>query len=448
MAVAHPQLIVQSPAFQAAAYSADFTGIGAFTARRIGVEEGAMTELATDPAHAPRERPIVRLRPKANARAIRHGYPWVYANELVTDRRTKSKAPGTLARLEDDGRIPLGLVALNPRSKIFCRMLDRDPDARLDQNWFEARLSRALKARQRLFDDDFYRLIHAEADGLPGVIIDRFGSVCVVQPNAAWAEAHLDLMVAALCAVTGVETVLKNATGRTRVLEGLDDVNAVLQGVAPDGPIEVPMNGARYMADLTGGQKTGLFFDQRPNHAFAARLSQGARVLDVFSHVGGFSLAALAQGAAEAVAVDGSKPALDLARQGAAATGVADQFDTRQGDAFDVLTALAEEGAQFDVVICDPPAFAPSRQALDAGLRAYERIARLAAPLVAPSGILGLCSCSHAADLSRFRAASARGIGRAGRQAVLIHTGFAGPDHPQLPQLAESGYLKALFFQL
>mgnify|MGYP001796876117 CR=1 FL=1 len=128
--------------------------------------------------------------------------------------------------------------------------------------------------------------------------------------------------------------------------------------------------------------------------------------------------------------------------------GVGDRFATRQGDAFDVLAALQDEGAQFDLVICDPPAFAPSKQALDAGLRAYERIARLAAPLVAEGGILGLCSCSHAADLAKFRAASVRGIGRAGRSPALIHTGFAGPDHPQLPQLAESGYLKALFFRL
>jgi 23S rRNA (cytosine1962-C5)-methyltransferase len=148
------------------------------------------------------------------------------------------------------------------------------------------------------------------------------------------------------------------------------------------------------------------------------------------------------------LSVDGSAAALELATQGAAASGLADRFSTRQGDAFDVLTALGQEGAQFDVVICDPPAFAPSKPALEAGLRAYERIARLAAPLVRPGGYLGLCSCSHAADLSRFRGASARAIGRAGRQAQLLHTGYAGPDHPQLPQLAESGYLKAVFFRL
>ncbi len=395
------------------------------------------------------ERPRIRLKPKANARGLRHGFPWVYANDIVTDRRTRKIEAGALAVLEDDKRAPIALVAVNPASKIMCRVLDRDIGTQLTADWFETRLRHALEMRENLFDAPYYRLIHAEADGFPGVIIDRFGDACVIQPNAAWAEAHLDALTDALVKVTGVSTVLKNASGRTRGLEGLDDLSLALRGTAPEAPLPVPMNGATYMADLTGGQKTGLFYDQRPNHAFAAKLVHpGARVLDVFSHVGGFGLAMLAGGAAHAVSVDGSAAALELAAKGAEVSGFADRFQTRQGDAFDALAKLGEAGAEFDVVICDPPAFAPSKQALDAGLRAYERIARLAAPLVKPGGYLGLCSCSHAADLGRFRDASSRGIGRAGRRAQLIHTGFAGPDHPQLPQLAESGYLKAVFYRL
>ncbi|WP_299041414.1 RSP_2647 family RNA methyltransferase [uncultured Tateyamaria sp.] len=394
------------------------------------------------------DRPRLRMRPKTDARRIRHGFPWVYANEVVLDRRTKALAPGTLVVLEDADRNPLGLVAVNPMSKIVGRMLDRDIGAAIDQGWFEARLARALALRETLFDAPYYRLVHAEADGLPGVIIDRFGDLAVIQANAAWADQRLGDLATAVQAVTGIGTLIKNSAGRTRSLEGLDDQNAVLSGALPKGPLPVPMNGATYMADVAGGQKTGLFFDQRPNHAFAQSVARDARVLDVFSHVGGFGLAALAGGARHALCVDGSAPALALAEKGAAATDALARFDTRQGDAFDVLATLQEEGATFDLVICDPPAFAPSKQALEAGLRAYERIARLAAPLVAEGGVLGLCSCSHAADLSRFRSASVRGIGRAGRAPVLLHTGFAGPDHPQLPQLAESGYLKALFFRL
>jgi len=392
-------------------------------------------------------RPVVRLRPKAEARAIRHGFPWVYADELVTDRRTQALTPGALAVLEDADRRPMGLVTVNGNSRIIGRMLDADPDAVIDVAWFSKRLKRALSMRERVFSEPFYRLIHAEADGLPGVIIDRFGDAAVIQPNAAWAETHLDMLADALTEVTGVTRIVKNGSGRSRTLEGLTEETAVLRGVI-DAPIPVLMNGATYLADVTGGQKTGLFFDQRPNHAFAAQLADGARVLDVFTHVGGFALAALAGGATSALAVDASAAALALAEQGAEAGGVADRFTTRQGDAFEVLEALGEEGATFDVVICDPPAFAPSKPSLEAGLRAYERIARLAAPLVANGGYLVLCSCSHAADLSSFRNASGRGIGRGGRRAQLIHTGFAGPDHPMLPQLAESGYLKALFFRL
>lgn len=391
--------------------------------------------------------PTVRLRPKAEARAIRHGFPWVYADELVTDRRTQGLAGGTLAVLEDAERRPLGLVTVNPASKIIARMLDRDPEAVIDQAWFAERLVRALALRERLFDAPFYRLVHAEADGLPGVVIDRFGDAAVIQPNAAWAEAHLEPLVAALCEVTGVSTVIKNGAGRARGLEGLDEDSGILRG-ALGGPVAVAMNGATYLADLTGGQKTGLFYDQRPNHAFAARLAKGARVLDVFAHVGGFALSALAGGAESALAVDASAAALSLAEAGARASGLSTRFATRQGDAFAVLEALGAEGARFDLVICDPPAFAPAKPALEAGLRAYERIARLAAPLVAPGGYLVLCSCSHAADLTAFRNASARGIGRGGRRGQILHTGFAGPDHPVLPQLAESSYLKAIFFRL
>lgn len=392
--------------------------------------------------------PIIRLKPKVDARNIRRGFPWVYSNELVTDRRTKALAAGSIAILQDSEQRDQALVTVNPASRIFARVLDRDLEAEIDGDWIAAKLAKALAHRDRLFADPFYRLIHAEADGLPGVIIDRFGDVAVIQPNAAWADTRIEAFADALVSVVGVSTVIMNGSGRARGLEGLPEEMRVLRGTAPDAPIPVPMNGATYMADVMGGQKTGLFYDQRPNHAFAAGLARDARVLDVFSHVGGFGLATLAGGAASAMAVDGSENALSLATKGAEAMGVADRFSTRQGDAFDVLSALNDEGAQFDVVICDPPAFAPNKQALEAGLRAYERVARLAAPLVAEGGYLVLCSCSHAAEVGKFRNACVRGIGRAGRSSQIIHTGYAGADHPLLPQLAESGYLKSVFFRL
>lgn len=392
-------------------------------------------------------RAIVRMLPKVSAQPIRFGAPWIYADQIVLDRRTRAIPPGSTVELQDAERRPLGAAAFNAGSKIALRMLDRNPAAVIDADWCAARLARALALRETLFDAPFYRLVHAEADGLPGLIVDRFGDAAVIQPNAAWTETHLDALVTALAAVTGVTTIVKNGTGRARALEGLTEETVVLRG-ALDAPVPVPMNGATYLADLLGGQKTGIFYDQRPNHAFAARLARGRTVLDVFCHVGGFALAALAAGAALALGVDGSAPALDLAARGAEATGVADRFETRKGDAFDTMAALGQEDRRFGLVVCDPPAFAPNKPALEAGLRAYERVARLGAALVEPGGFLVLCSCSHAADLSRFREASLRGIGKAGRTAQVLATGGAGPDHPQHAHLAETAYLKALFLRL
>jgi 23S rRNA (cytosine1962-C5)-methyltransferase len=393
------------------------------------------------------QRPEIRFRPNKSPQRVRHGFPWAYDNEIVTDRRTKKIEAGTIVDLLDTDKNFVAQVAFHPGSKIAARVLERDRNVAIDASWIAGKLAFAKDLRDRLFAEPFYRLIHAEADGMPGLIIDRFGDVFAVQPNAAWIDTLMDDVVAAIEEAFGKVTIIKNASGRARGLEGLSDESAVLRGNV-DGPIPVSMNGATYMADVLGGQKTGLFFDQRPNHAFAASLSKGGDVLDVFSHVGGFSLAALGAGATSALAVDGSAPALELAEQGAEKSGFLDRFETRKGDAFEVMTALASEGRAFDVVVCDPPAFAPAKPALQAGLRAYEKVARMGAALVRPGGYLVLCSCSHAADLTSFRQSSFRGIGKGDRVGQIVQTGFAGADHPVHPNLAETAYLKSLFIRL
>jgi 23S rRNA (cytosine1962-C5)-methyltransferase len=390
---------------------------------------------------------VLRLKPKADARRLRHGHPWAWQDELVLDRRGRALPPGSLVVLEDADRQPLGMGTVSIEAKVAFRMLDRDSEAQINQDWFAARIAAAMALRERIYSEPYYRLINAEGDALPGLIVDRFGDTLVIQPNAVWLEDRLDMLCAALTAATGATTLVKNGASRARALEGLPEETVILSGQI-DGPLPVPMNGATYLADLIGGQKTGLYYDQRPNHTFVAGLSKDARVLDMFAHVGGFGLAALAGGAKDVLAVDASVPALALAEGGASAMGASDRFSVRQGDAFDTLAALSVEAAEFDVVVSDPPAFAPSKSAMTAGLRAYERIARLSASVVAPGGILVLCSCSHAADLDKFRAACLRGIGRAGRDPRLIYTGFAGPDHPQHPALSETGYLKVLAFHL
>jgi 23S rRNA (cytosine1962-C5)-methyltransferase len=389
--------------------------------------------------------PTVKLRPGKGAR-LAHGAPWAYADEIAMDRRTRALAPGTVVRLVERERA-LGLAAFNPESTIAARLLDDDPGARIDAAWVAGRLVRAGRLRSGLHDTPHYRLAHAEGDALPGLVIDRYGDALVVQPNAAWAEARLEAILEAAAALGGVSRIVVNATSRVRRLEGLGERLEVVRGTV-EAPVPVPINGAVYMADLLGGQKTGLYYDQRENHAFAARLAPGGRVLDLFSHVGGFALAALAGGAAEALAVDGSAPALALAEEGARRSGLAERFATRRADAFEALEAFGAGGARFDMVVSDPPAFAPNKAALAQGLRAYEKLARLAAPLVAPGGWLVLCSCSHAADAQSFLRACHAGLRKAGRGAQLVRSGRAGPDHPQHPALPETGYLKALFLRL
>jgi 23S rRNA (cytosine1962-C5)-methyltransferase len=374
--------------------------------------------------------PVLRLKPKADARRIRHGHPWAWADDLVLDRRSRKIEAGALAVLEDAERVPLGVGVATVEARIGFRMLDRDAGA--DRRGLARRkLKAALRLRSALHDAPFYRLVHAEGDGLPGLIVDRFGDTLVMQPNAIWLEDRLETIVARCCGGGGLrnadqERHLARARGRrgwprrwrffgsrargaARRADERRGLQGRCHGRAEDGPVLRPA---------------------RPNHAFAARLARGARVLDVFSHVGGFALACLAQGAASALAVDASDAALALARGGAEASGVAERFETRAGDAFDTMAALAGEGAVFDLVICDPPAFAPSKQALQQGLRAYERVARLAADLVAPGGVVILCSCSHAADLGKFRGACLRGLGaRGARSAADPHrVRGAGPS--------------------
>ena len=350
--------------------------------------------------------------------------------------------------LQDSERNFLATAVVNPNSKIFARVLTNTPKRVEESELVLKRINKAKSLRDSIFKEPYYRLVNSEADQMPGTIIDRFGSFFVIQLNSVWSENNLENITKVLVQLFNPDGIFKNSNSRARALEGLDDRSLIVHGSLPSAPLEVPMNGAIYMADLNQGQKTGLFYDQRQNHAFLASISKNKTVLDVFSHVGGFALAALAGGAAEATAIDSSQAALDLAEQGAIVNGFESAFSVIKDDAFNALKCLRSEEKKFDIVVCDPPAFAPSKQALSSGLRAYERLARISADLVEEGGILVLCSCSHAASLLKFRESCIRGINLAGRNSSIIFTGFAGPDHPVHPMLSENGYLKSLFLSL
>lgn len=390
----------------------------------------------------------LRLRAGVETKKFRYGYPWIYSNDIISDRRSKALIPGSFCKLVDYEKNPICLVTVNPNSKIFARIMDFNLEATIDTNWIKDKIIKALFLRTEIFKDPFYRLINAEADGLPGLIADRFDKVVVMQPNAFWAEDMCKVIARSIKEVCEIDVVIKNAAGRSRRLEGLDDKNSVFFGDIPEGAISVPMNGAIYKADVISGQKTGLFYDQRQNHKFVASLAGGKAVLDVFCHVGGFGLAAIAAGASNVSFVDSSASALELVSVGAAEMEKSDSINTIRGDAFAVMKELANSGHFYDIVICDPPAFVTSRNSLQSGLRAYEKMAKLASSLIRENGVLVLCSCSQLADLIKFRNACVRGIGRGGRRGKLIYTGFAAADHPMHLQLLDNSYLKSLVFSL
>ena len=391
--------------------------------------------------------PRIRLKPGGDRRA-RYGYPWVYSNEIDMTPAAKAIAPGTVVDISgDDGRA-LGSAYFNPHSLIGGRILAKSSGDTITIAFYIDRLRAALALRDRLFDSPFYRLVHAEADGLPGLVIDRFGDTVVIQINAAGPERHAALIRDAVDTVLAPAAIILRRDGTTRPLEGLPIEEPQVVKGTPADPVALTENGHTYYADVLSGQKTGWFFDHRDNRAFMARLGKGLSVLDVYTHTGGFAIAAAAAGAAAVLGLDRSEPALDLARRAAVSNGLDATCRFERGEAFETLEKMTNSDERFGVVIADPPAFVKSRKDLKSGLKGYRKLARLAAALVNPGGFLMMASCSHNASLEDFASEVARGIGAAGRSAKLIRTSGAGPDHPVHPLLPETAYLKALAYQL
>jgi 23S rRNA (cytosine1962-C5)-methyltransferase len=391
------------------------------------------------------DRPLLRLSP-GQGRRLKAGHPWAFSNEIAMHPDYRQMEPGLPVRLEGDDGWRFGTFMFNPHSLIGARLLDRDPDAAIDGAWVAARIGAAAALRARLMDSPFHRLVHAEADRLPGLIIDRYDDVAVLQANTAGMDRLLPQIVAALTATLPLRAVVARNDAASRGLEGLPERVELLVG--SEATAVVVESGVRFPVDPLAGQKTGWFFDQRPNRDRVAALAHGARLLDVFCHVGAFGLRCAAAGAASVTLVDSSAPALEQARQAAEQNGLAGRVTQHRGDAFDVMTELAQAGERFDIVVCDPPAFAKSKKDQAAGLRAYGRMTRLAAPLVAPGGFLFVASCSHHVPADAFAATVAEGLHRARRDGRIVFSGGAGPDHPVHPLLPETAYLKTQLIQL
>jgi 23S rRNA (cytosine1962-C5)-methyltransferase len=386
----------------------------------------------------------LRLLPKVDRR-VRLGHNWIFSNEVDVARTPLSAySPGELARVVDAGRHPVGVAYVNPAALICARILTRDAVATIDAGWFLKRIERALALRERLYEAPFYRLIYGESDGLPGIIVDRYGGVYVAQLNTAGALALRAPFLEALERTLAPKGVLLRNAGSVRALEGIGSLDEAI-GEVPER-IEVLEADMCLAASLREGQKTGYFYDQRDNRARLRRyVRTGDSVLDVFSYVGAWAVSALRAGAGTVTCIDRSDRALQYAQENARSAG--GQIDALLGDALEVLQRLASQRRRYDVVILDPPALIQRRKDVASGERHYAALHEAALRVLREDGFLISASCSYhltAERLARLALGAARATGR--RLQVLARHG-QGPDHPVHPAMPETEYLKALFLR-
>jgi 23S rRNA (cytosine1962-C5)-methyltransferase len=386
--------------------------------------------------------PPLRLR-KNEDRRLRAGHLWVFSNEVdVAHTPLTAFEPGDAVEVQDQRGAPLGSAYVNPHSLIAARLVSRQRDRRLDGDLLRRRLARALALREGLFPGPYYRLVYGEGDGLPGLVVDRFGDVLVVQVGTAGMERVLDEVVGALQETVRPAGILLRNDASARGLEGLEAYVRVAAGEVP-AELEVEENGVRFLAPADG-QKTGWFYDHRMNRARMAAYAGGRRVLDVFSYVGGWGLQAAAAGAEAVVCVDASAPALAALERNAELGGVADRLEVRRADAFDALGRMAADGERYGMVILDPPAFVKRKKDARAGEEAYRRANRMAMELLEPDGILVSASCSYHFSREALQDSLLRASRRLGRDLQILEQGHQGPDHPVHPAIPETAYLKAI----
>jgi len=384
---------------------------------------------------------------KREERRLRAGHLWVYSNEVDTGATPLSNfEPGQPVQIQAHNGKPLGCGYVNPHSLICARLVSRDPSQCLDRSLLVHRLNVALSLRQRLFDAPCYRLVYGEGDGLPGLVVDRFADVLVVQITTAGMERARDRIVEALDRVLKPRGILLRNDTPVRSMEGLDSYVEAL-GEVPES-VDVPENGAVFQAPLGGGQKTGWFYDQRDNRARMTAYVRGCRVLDLFSYVGAWGIEAALAGATEVHCVDASQTALDAVAANARRNGVAGTVHTLRGDAFAVLKDLRERREQFDVVILDPPAFIKRRKDLDAGAEAYQRLNQMAMQVLSRDGTLISASCSFHLETQRLQRILLQSARHLDRALQILDRGRQSPDHPVHPAIPETEYLKALYCRL
>jgi 23S rRNA (cytosine1962-C5)-methyltransferase len=381
---------------------------------------------------------------RGEERRLSSGHLWVFSNEIDSDATPLAAfAPGDLAQIRSQRGQFLGHAYVNPHALICARILSRDPDLPIGRDLIQARLRAALALRERLHRDPCYRLVFGESDGLPGLVLDRYGDVLVGQIATAGMEALKDTVVEAVRELLAPAGLYWKNDSAARQLEQLPQLAQTAFGEIPE-EITAIEAGLRFTAPLAHGQKTGWFYDQTHNRARLTRyLWPGARVLDVCSYAGAWAVTALKAGAAAASCVDSSETALDFARRNAQANGVA--LETIRSDAFEAMKALHERGERFDVVVLDPPAFIKRKKDVPQGQAAYRKLNQLALGLIDDEGLLVSCSCSYHLAPEELLAAIQTAARHTGRFVQILESGGQSPDHPVHPAIPETRYLKAFF---
>jgi 23S rRNA (cytosine1962-C5)-methyltransferase len=382
---------------------------------------------------------------KHEDKRLRQGHLWVFSNEIDTKRSPLEQfAAGDLVQVKTDEGKVMGTAYINPQSLICARLLSRKGNLKCGVNFFKERIATALMLREKLFDKPYYRLIYGESDGLPGLVIDRFGSVLSVQITTAGIDLRKDSLIAALVELFSPTSIVLKNDNSQRQLEGLDLESCVAHGELPD-PLIIEENGAKFKIDILRGQKTGWFYDHRASRALLATMATNQRVLDLFSYTGAWGIPAALGGAMEVVCVDASEGALALAAENATLNGVENKMQFIRSDVFDYLKQARQDGQLYDIIVLDPPALIKRKKDFKQGYEAYRRLNQLALQVLAKNGILISASCSYhlsAENLHEILRSSGRHIDR---HLTFFACGGQGGDHPIDPAIPETAYLKTFF---
>jgi 23S rRNA (cytosine1962-C5)-methyltransferase len=393
------------------------------------------------------EIPVLFLK-KHHERRLRAGHLWVYSNEVDTARSPlKDFQPGEQVALMNHEEKWLAWAYVNPNSLICARIVSRQQDHLLDQSLLVHRIKVALSLRERLYSQPYYRLLFAESDGIPGLVVDRFGKYLSVQISTAGMEAQKDAIIGALNKVIHPSGILLRNDIAVREQEGLDRYVEVASGKIPE-QVQLAEDECRFETSLFEGQKTGWFYDQASNRRRLLPWVEGKRVLDLFSYAGAWGVRAAKAGASSVTCVDSSEKALALAAHNAALNGQSDKVDTLRQDSLSALKALKHAGERFDIVLVDPPAFIKRKKDLKEGTLAYRRINEAAISLLRKDGLLVSSSCSYHMDEARLLQTLQQASRHRDRSMQLVERGQQGSDHPIHPAIEETSYLKTFYLRV